>query len=186
MNRKRVQEFIQLSGQGVPERFTPRTARVRTLGAQLLLSEVLEYVIKGLGVVPQVNGVAIRDPESLRYYASEEQPDQLEMLDGLADVAYTMFWNAIAFGLPLESAYEAVCENNLEKFVRLEKWRGDPGALAQSEWHCGINVEWPEEVHAVEVICLGSGFFAVGKDSCGKVRKPCHYQAVDLKPLLES
>jgi hypothetical protein len=115
---------------------------------------------------------------------SGSDSDQLEMLDGLADVAYTMFWNALAFGLPLEEAFELVCDNNLEKFVLLEDWNGAEGPLEENQWHCGTNASWPEEVTSVEVIRIGAEYFAVGKDSRGKVRKPAQYKSVDLADLL--
>jgi hypothetical protein len=106
------------------------------------------------------------------------------MIDGLADVAYTMYWNACAFGVPLEEAFELVCDNNLEKFVRLSDWSSPPRILEQSEWCCGANVRWPAEVTTVEVLQIDEAFFAVGKDSRGKVRKPSTYKSVDLSSLV--
>ncbi len=184
MKADKIAQFMQLAGQNVSTSYREGSEDERKLGAQLLLSEVLEYVIHGLGVVPEFNGTAISDPNALVYNSSSEPADQLEMLDGLADVAYTMFWNALAFGLPLEEAFELVCDNNLEKFVLLENWSGTTGALEESDWHCQREVSWPAEVVAVEVLLVGAQYFAVGKDSNGKVRKPSHYSSVDLGNLL--
>ena len=102
----------------------------------------------------------------------------------MADVAYTMFWNALAFGIPLEKAYDLVCDNNLQKFVRLPWWKGEVRALERDEWHCRLGVEWPPEVVQVEVIGYQDQFFAVGKDKHGKVRKPSTFSAVALEELL--
>lgn len=176
---------MQLAGQKTSGAFREGSKQERELGAQLLLSEVLEYVIKGLGVTPTVNGTKIEDPNGLDYKACTANVDELEMLDGLADVAYTMYWNSEAFGLPLEKAFDLVCDNNLEKFVALDDWQGATGALEESEWHCNCDVTWPEEVASVTVLEIHGEFYAAGKDKNGKVRKPSHYTSVDLKPLLE-
>jgi len=109
----------------------------------------------------------------------------LEMVDGLADVAYTMYWNACAFGVPLEEAFDLVCDNNLEKFVKLGRGAEfSPGVLPREAWHCNLGIRWPEEVAQVSVIKVADEYYAVGKDSRGKVRKPSSYTSVDLLPLV--
>lgn len=183
MNADKIALFMQLAGQGVQEKLHSGDPKTRALGAQLLLSEVLEYVIHGLGVIPECAGTKIQSPDELTYHASED-PDHMEMVDGLADVAYTMYWNACAFGVPLAKAFELVCDNNLEKFVRLSNWSRGEGELPQSEWDCGQNVSWPAEVSQVVVLKVKEEFFAVGKDARGKVRKPSTYKSVDLTPLV--
>ncbi len=182
MDQNKVALFIELAGQKVGSTFTPGTPEQRKLGAQLLLSEVLEYLIKGLGVVPSINGEKITDAEGLTY-ESTGAPNKLEMLDGLADTAYTMYWNAVTFGVPIEAAYDLVCDNNLEKFVALPEWSRGELSLDRQEWDLGQGVFWPSEVEAVEVIYSRSGYFAVGKDKNGKVRKPSSYQSVELSHL---
>ena len=174
---------MALAGQEVAQSFDPRSEAERKLGAQLLLSEVLEYVINGLGVIPEVNGIKITKPDDLHYHA-EAEPNQLEMLDGLADVAYTMYWNQSAFGLPLEAGFEVVCDNNLEKFVKLSGWATGKRELSRDEWNCKLDVTWPPEVTVVQVVHFQGEPYAVGKDSRGKVRKPSTYKPVDLHPLL--
>lgn len=183
MDASKIALFMQLAGQTVQEKLSSGSAADRTLGAQLLLSEVLEYVIHGLGVVPEFSGTRITSPDTLTYHA-HEAPDHEEMVDGLADVAYTMFWNACRFGVPLPQAFELVCDNNLEKFVRLSEWDRGECELAQADWGCGVGVTWPAEVVSVAVLKVGGEFFAVGKDARGKVRKPSTYKPVDLSPLV--
>lgn len=183
MKRDKVAKFMALAGQKLSDNFHPGTAAERQLGAQLLLSEVLEYVIDGLGVTPEIHGVKVTDPEAVHYHA-EKTPDQAEMLDGLADVAYTMYWNANAFGVPLEAGYELVCDNNLEKFVKLDSWAKGLTELSRTEWHCRCNAGWPDEVVQVAVVELSGEWYAVGKDARGKVRKPLHFKPVDLSHLL--
>ena len=184
MSAAKVKKFMELAGQETAAKVHFGTPETRKLGAQLLLSEVLEYVIRGLGVTPVIDGVRISDPESLRYEVEDQSPDKLEMIDGLADVAYTMHWNAHAFGVPLEESFDLVCDNNLGKFVELAHWSGGEGDLPKSEWHCSAGVVWPPEVVRVEVLEVGGEFFAVGKDSRGKVRKPSTYKPVDLTHLV--
>lgn len=190
MDDKLVRTFLALAGQQIPEKrdLANVPEKLKTLGAQLLLSEVLEYVIKGLGVTPTVNGVAITAPDALSYKVTKAA-DEIEMLDGLADVAYTMYWNALAFNLPLEKGFELVSQNNLEKFIRLT----DPVSFTakdgrkiveQGDWHLGLNVSWPADVQSVELIDVEKVTYAVGKDSTGKVRKPSTYRPVDLSSAL--
>jgi len=174
---------MTLAGQELAESFKTGSIEQRKLGAQLLLSEVLEYVIKGLGVTPVVNGTPISDANRLEYQESDSRADQVEMLDGLADVAYTMYWNSCAFGIPLEEAFELVCDNNLEKFVKLEENANGSERLTKENWDCGKDISWPIEVERVEVVKIGEEQFAVGKDKTGKVRKPSSYSSVDLSLL---
>jgi hypothetical protein len=185
MDASKIEKFMQLAGQGVREHLTSGDEKTRTLGAQLLLSEVLEYVVHGLGVVPHINGTPIDEPDALTYQATND-PVPVEMVDGLADVAYTMYWNACAFGIPLEEAFDLVCDNNLEKFVKLESWNAGECELAREEWHCHLGVQWPSEVVRVVVLDIRGEYFAVGKDARGKVRKPSTYQSVDLEPLVRA
>jgi len=184
MKSDKIQQFFHLAGQVCGDEFHEGSESDRELGAQLLLSEVLEYVIHGLGVTPYIDGQPITKPNDVVYKANGGRPDREEMLDGLADVAYTMFWNKVKFGIPLESAFELVCDNNLSKFVRLDEWQQGAGILSEAEWHLNQEVTWPESVVSVEVLEVRGTFFAVGKDSTGKVRKPSTYASVDLSSLL--
>ncbi|MCB0358869.1 MAG: hypothetical protein KDD44_04515 [Bdellovibrionales bacterium] len=186
MDAQKVRMFMQLGGQRLAEQLDTGDERLRKLGAQLLLSETLEYVIKGLGVLPSFDGTVISDANALSYQSNDAtKPDPIEMLDGLSDVAYTMYWNALAFGLRLEEAFERVCDNNLEKFVFLERWHGATGPMAKEQWHCDQGIAWPSEVVEVEVIKVGVEHYAVGRDGNGKVRKPSHYRSVRLDDLVE-
>jgi hypothetical protein len=184
MNSDKVKLFMQLAGQAYARTPHKGDAKLRELGARLLLSEVLEYVIKGLGVTPSFNGVAISDANTLEYQANNDLANPLEMLDGLADTAYTMYWNALAFGMPIEQAFELVCDNNLEKFVPLSNWSTGAGDLPSDLWHCHQDITWPAEVVTVTVLKVDDRYFAVGKDQSGKVRKPSSYKSVNLAELI--
>ena len=184
MNGDKIKAFMQLAGQAISDEFKTADKKTRELGAQLLLSETLEYVIKGLQVTPEFEGKKITDANALAYVAEEKEADKLEMLDGIADVAYTMYWNMHAFGIPLEEGFDKVCDNNLEKFVRLENWEQGECELQEDAWHVGKDITWPPEVKTVVVQKVGDAFFAVGKDETGKVRKPSSYASVDLSGLL--
>jgi len=183
MKAVKVKAFMELAGQSTDQQAQSCSEAERKLGAQLLLSEVLEYVIRGLGIVPMVKGVAITDPEEIEYQLSDQEPHEIEMIDGLDDVAYTMYWNASKFALNIEQAFELVCDNNLDKFVLLNGWQGGETVLERKAWHCGQGVSWPEEVNHVEVLQVHGNYFAVGKDVRGKVRKPSTYSSVDLSGL---
>ena len=175
---------MQLAGVKLPESIDHADEKRRKLGAQLLLSEVLEYVIHGLGITPVVNGTPIKEPDGIEYQSNGEKSDSIEMVDGLADVAYTMYWNSEAFGVPLKEAFELVCDNNLEKFILLNEESFSPGPLPREDWHCAQDVSWPPEVESVTGVTVGNRLYAVGKDANGKVRKPSHYQSVNLKALV--
>lgn len=186
MESSKVRKFLQLAGNELPENFNPADQAKRKLGAQLLLSELMEYLVKGLKVYPVYNGQRIENPEGFIYETSESEiPDQLEMLDGLADVAYTMYWNSEAFGLKLEKAFELVSDNNLEKFICLDGWTKGECLLEGSDLTCGRDLKWPPEVCRVEIKLVDGAYFAVGKDLRGKVRKPLSYKSVDLSSLLD-
>lgn len=183
MDGKSVELFMRLAGQSLPESFVVPDDGVRKLGAQLLLTELLEYIIHGLGVTPTINGTRVTKSEDVSFEVTGKV-DLTESLDGLADVAYTMFWNAISLGAPLEEAFELVCENNLQKFVKLDRAHFAPGPIPNDRWDCGSGVNWPAEVQTVTAILVDQQLFAVGKDSRGKVRKPSSYKAVDLGRLV--
>lgn len=185
MKSDKIRKFMTLGGQALATEFETGDEKKRLLGAQLLLSETLEYVIKGLGVIPEFDGVKITDANALQYSSSGKEPDPVEMLDGLADVAYTMYWNSEAFAIPLEEGFDMVCDNNLEKFVALNGHLNVVGSLDKAQWNCKQGVTWPEEVVDVEVVDVDGEFYAVGKDENGKVRKPSSYKSVDLEPLLK-
>lgn len=185
MDSHKIRQFLQLAGQKLPERFEVGEDATRALGAQLLLSELMEYIVKGLKIIPEYKGVGIDDPEGFTYKPiSGEVPDKKEMLDGLADVAYTMYWNSEAFKIPLEPAFELVCDNNLSKFVRLDGWTRGEGPLEAPDWDCALGISWPPEVSSVSVKKVDGIYFAVGKDARGKVRKPSSYTPVSLDALL--
>jgi hypothetical protein len=186
MKRDKVRRFMELAEQQIGVSPTPE---LRRLGAALILSEVLEYVVHGLGVTPEVNGMPIREPDQLKYTLAEHEPNEVEMIDGLADVAYTMFWNSIAFDIPVEQAFDLVADNNLEKFVRLDApvpHHAVDGArlVPEQAWNLGKGVEWPTEVASVELVSVDGSWYAVGKDANGKVRKPSTYKPVDLETLV--
>ena len=184
MDAKKVKMFLDLAGQKAAAKLQSGSPEERKLGAQLLLSETLEYIIKGLGVVPNIHGNAVTDPEAVSYEVVSD-PSALEMVDGLSDVAYTMYWNSLCFGIPLEDAYNLVCYNNLEKFVKLDSKNFKVGILPQERWHCDRGVAWPAEVAKVDVVAVNGDLYAVGKDGRGKVRKPSTYRSVNLNPLIE-
>ena len=184
MQGEKIAKFMALAGQEKGLEVNSVDLEFRKLAAHLLLSETLEYVIRGLGLNPVFEDGQLKSAEAVEYQDSGNAPDKLEMLDGLADVAYTMYWNMHAFGMNLEEAFERVCDNNLEKFVKLSGWGGQTGALPQDKWDLDAQISWPAEVASVEVLSIKGEYFAVGKDVTGKVRKPSSYKSVSLEDLI--
>ena len=183
MNGEQVELFVELAG-GVPAAsIASSSEKLRILGAGLILSETLEYIIKGLGLTITVGSQKISDPQSFSFDFAGP-PVAEDMLDGLADIAYTLYWNAIMFQLPIEAGFKAVCENNLQKFVSLSEGEFSAGEVVKEHWHLNRDVHWPDEVVSVVVVATRHGLFAVGKDANGKVRKPSTYTPLSLTPLL--
>jgi len=181
MKSNKVKTFLELAG--CPTNINDK--KTRELAAQLLLSETLEYVIKGLGVIPKFGSTEITKPDGLSYAANDTPIDRFELLDGLSDVAYTMYWNALVYNQKLDEAFDLVCDNNLEKFVLLKEWSGFEGELQKEAWTLNKNILWPESVVSVNVKKVSGNFYAVGKDQSGKVRKPSSYKSVDLSSLID-
>ena len=68
--------------------------------------------------------------------------------------------------------------------MKLDGWEKGEFELAREDWDCGRGVSWPPAVTQVHVIKVGPDYFAVGKDPCGKVRKPSTYTTVSLAKLI--
>lgn len=182
MDKNKVETFIKLAGGKIPSKIDFVDGKTQELGARILLSEVLEYIIYGLGLKLSVNGTVIDNPEGIEYSATGNL-DPVAAIDGIADIAYTMYWNAARFGLPIEEAFNRVADNNLEKFVKVDD-KYPEGDLQLNDWHCDLGVSWTPEVVKVEIIKIGAETYAVGKDSGGKVRKPSTYKSVVLDDLV--
>lgn len=185
MNDKDVKLFMQLGSQKISSKLSGMDDTSRILGAKLLLSEALEYVIKGLGVIPSVNGQQITCGDSLTYEVGRKEVDLVEMLDGLADVQFTAFWNKQRFGIPLEEAFEAVCKNNLDKFVPLPNDGSfKVGRLDKSKWDLGKGIKWGSDVVTVSCVEVEGRLFGVGQDEHGKTRKPSSFKPLDLTDVV--
>jgi predicted HAD superfamily Cof-like phosphohydrolase len=184
MKSDKIKIFMQLGGQKLAVDPANADPKLRILGAQLLLSEVLEYVHRGLGVDLKIGNEKLDHQDQIEYSVNGRAIDKKEMLDGLADTAYTMYWNMLAFGMKLEEAFDLVCDNNLEKFVLLNNWTDGEKVIEQSGWHLNQEISWPPEVVSVQSVKVDGNYYAVGKDKNGKVRKPSSYVSVDLSSLV--
>jgi hypothetical protein len=89
MKSDKVRQFIALAGNKMPAHATAGTLELRRLGAGLILSETLEFITRGLGLSPIICGQLCSDAQALEFEHTASS-DLEEMLDGLADVAYTM------------------------------------------------------------------------------------------------
>lgn len=115
----RIERFMHLAGQEVPDRPTMPSLQVRELRARLILEETLE-TIKALGFR------VYRDPK----LASPDAPMQIDTLkfedccrpnlvliaDGCADISVVTTGTLSACGIKDDSLLKIVDENNLAKF----------------------------------------------------------------------
>jgi len=107
----RVDEFMQLAAQELPEIPTIPSEAVLQLRANLMLEETLE-TIAGLGFK------VVRDPDTLKLKAvpSGEKPDIIQVVDGCADVKVVTTGTLSAFGVADMPVQLAVDRANLRKF----------------------------------------------------------------------
>jgi len=96
------------------------TTDERLLRGNLMLEEVLEHLINGLGLrlkynAPNGSTWIIGNEERLEmvYYGDDYNP--VETLDGLVDVKVIANGTGVAFGLPVEAADRMVFESNMSK-----------------------------------------------------------------------
>ena len=95
--------------------------------AKLMLEEMLELVIGGLGVDITVIGEKIMGVEDL-VLTKRRKVDLLAVLDGVCDVSVTAVGTASCCGLGVESALSAVDENNLTKLGK-GAWAREDGKI---------------------------------------------------------
>ena len=143
-HQQRVEKFMQLAQQAVPNVVGIPALEVRILRAKLMLEEVLETVA-ALGVHVIVNGSAI-DPATFHFEESGQVPNLVEIIDGCLDVHVVTTGTQVACGAPDELVQALVDINNLEKF--------GPGGFRRSDgkWVKPPNHQPPDIAGALEQI----------------------------------
>jgi predicted HAD superfamily Cof-like phosphohydrolase len=135
-HQKRVEEFMRLAKQEVPEEPTLPPRNIRLLRAKLILEEALE-TIRGLGFNIAVGESEIVGKSDFQYLIDflENGKESLEEIaDGCADVSFVTIGCLSSCGLKDQPILEAVDQNNLEKFGPGHSWNED-GKLIKPPGH---------------------------------------------------
>lgn len=128
----RIEKFMHLAGQEVPEYPTLPSFDVRRLRARLILEEALE-AIEALGFKPTYVGF---DPAVLdnRELFELVPPNLVEVVDGCADLSVVSIGTLSAFGVDDLPILREVDTNNLEKFGP-GSYRGPDGKWVKPPGH---------------------------------------------------
>lgn len=140
IHQQKVDAFMRLAGQELPDSPTIPPADVRVLRARLILEEAFELIEKGLGINIKCDGPAFGTPGPflIRYqslsFDPKREPDLVEILDGAADVAVVTTGTLSACGLAGAYPQDLVDENNLAKFGP-GSYRREDGKLIKPPGH---------------------------------------------------
>lgn len=130
---QRIEKFMKLAGQEVPENNQPTELdeATRLLRARLIMEEAMETVA-ALGVMLDTDFDSDLIFEKLQFSISGEF-NLVEVVDGCADISVVTIGTLVACGIPDKVLLQLVDENNLAKFgpggYRDEngKWVKPPG-----------------------------------------------------------
>jgi predicted HAD superfamily Cof-like phosphohydrolase len=126
-HQRRVDDFMRLAKQGVPDRPTEPTEAVRLLRAKLIFEEAMETIEKGLGVCCRVI-------DDVADFTIAGPFDLLETIDGCCDLSVVTVGTLTAVGIPDEPFLKLTDENNLAKFGPGHTIRAD-GKLIKPPGH---------------------------------------------------
>jgi predicted HAD superfamily Cof-like phosphohydrolase len=112
-HQERIEEFMVLAGQDVPETPIIPDEDTRILRAKLIIEEALETV-HALGV--KISSCSEDVWEGSLTFKAEGECDIIEVVDGCLDVSVVSRGTLSAFGVSDEELLEEVDNNNLAKF----------------------------------------------------------------------
>lgn len=170
--QKQVKEFMVTFGQDCPNFPTEEVSlETRKMRARIMLEEVLETIIAGLGldVIITWNGEMRLAPKSPFGFEEVKKVDLVELADGLADQHYVGYCGTgNAFGLDMEEIFDNVHQSNMSKI-------------------------WPEKLVREKVDEIENGNYNltkvengyIVKRPDGKVVKPETYTSPKLKEIIE-
>ena len=169
-HQKRVDKFMKLAGQEVPNKPVIPDEKTRLLRAKLILEEASE-LIKGLGfqIIALIDESIIVDP-SQKY-----EPNLVEISDGIADVIVVTTGTASACGINSEAVQILVDENNLAKFGPGGYRRRD-GKWVKPKNHLPPNIKEELESQRKQDNCCISNTeesFSCSEDNDEKNNKEC-------------
>jgi hypothetical protein len=172
-NQLRVVRWMQDGQYNVPQVPTVPDIAMRRLCARLLLEEVLETIVDGLGLHVHVKDgdyVARLTPDMFKTGAIEFhafQPVNLVYVaDGCADTEWVTHWTSSACGINAQPVYDNIAESNESKY----EWTSSELLSVKQSGHNTI-IELPRGRHCV-------------RDRGGKMMKPTNYIRTNLKPIL--
>jgi predicted HAD superfamily Cof-like phosphohydrolase len=136
----RVEKFMELAGQNLPDKPTVPDLETRKLRARLMLEECLETIFDGLALEIDLCGIICDDAKYtmslVKFHEKEgKEPDLVAIADGCADISVVTTGTLSACGIADEELLEEVDKNNLAKFGpgghRNEhgKWIKPPGHM---------------------------------------------------------
>lgn len=134
-HQKRVERFMRLAGQTVPETVSIPDVETRILRAKLIMEEAMETV-KAMGIRLFCDG---DDSVSLNYddlgfCESGEAADIIEVIDGCCDVIVVTTGTLSAFGVPDDPCQMEVDQSNLRKFGPGSFRRDDGKWMKPPDW----------------------------------------------------
>lgn len=140
-HQQRVDEFMRLAEQEVPEAPVIPNEKTRILRAKLILEEALETIREGLGVDVLIDhGNSIKTVgfgnvimENLDFNVVRDA-DLEQIADGCADVKVVTTGTLSACGIADEALQHAIDCSNLEKFSPGGRKREDGKWLRGPEW----------------------------------------------------
>lgn len=145
-HQQRVEDFMILAGQEVPDKPVIPDEETRVLRAKLILEEALE-TIEALGVdvdLVEFDGVETKGKEISRNslfdynvelsFEARGQCDIVEVVDGCIDVSVVTRGTLSAFGVKDKKLLKEVDKNNLAKFGP-GGYRRDDGKWVKPENH---------------------------------------------------
>lgn len=122
-HQQRVEQFMRLASQDVPDSLHIPNQFTRRLRADLILEEAYETV-EALGF----------EVERQAEIVHRGEPNVIEVIDGCCDLSVVTTGTLSAFGIPDEPFQQLVDENNLAKFGPGHSLRSD-GKLIKPPGH---------------------------------------------------
>lgn len=114
LHQQKVDTFMRLGGQELPEQPTMPGDDVRLLRARLIMEEAMETIEKGLGIKVSTRGAEFTYDE-ITFHACGT-PDLVELVDGCADLRVVTTGCLSSAGIADSHIQDLVDENNLAKF----------------------------------------------------------------------
>ena len=115
IEQKRALDFMVAAKQDVPNKPVIPSVETRKLRARLLLEEVCEHIYGlGLSAYDERGNEVILD--NLTFELGDQEPDLVEIVDGISDIKVIVNGTANSCGVDLEPIDVEVYKTNMAKF----------------------------------------------------------------------